>query len=110
MKRIDEARKVSESLLDDLENSKVLIDSVLMKAKRLARLMRDTDAQIWLDFETKGYPKEFSFSELGNCLKYAESGGRVDTKTSKYWVKSLPEIEANTGTEEAQLASLRTAK
>lgn len=110
MKRIDEARKVSESLLDDLENSKLPIDPILMKSKRLARLMRDTDAQTWLDLETKGYPEGFSLSELGSCLKYAESGGRIDTTTSKYWVKSLPEIEANTESEEAQLASLRTSK
>lgn len=110
MKRIDEARKVSESLLDDLENSKLPIDPILMKAKRLARLMRDTDAQTWLDLETKGYPEEFSFNELGSCLKYAESGGRINTSTSKYWVKSLPEIEANAESEEAQLASLRTSK
>ncbi|EKU99440.1 hypothetical protein Lepto7375DRAFT_1484 [Leptolyngbya sp. PCC 7375] len=110
MKRIDEARKLSESLLDDLENSKLPIDPILMKAKRLARLMRDTDAQIWLDLETKGYPEEFSFSELGSCLKYANSGGRIDTKTSKYQIKSLPEIEANTESEEAHLTSLRTAK
>lgn len=107
MKRIDETRKVSESLLDDLENSKLSIDSILMKAKRLARLMRDSDAQVCLNLETKSYPEKFSFSELGTCLKYAESSGRIDTINSTYRLKSLPELEANTESEEAQLASLR---
>ncbi|HUH36569.1 MAG TPA: hypothetical protein VL027_01365 [Spongiibacteraceae bacterium] len=109
-KRIDEARKVSEALLDDLENSSSQIDAILMRAKRLARLMRDTDAQVWLDLETKGYPDAFAFSELGSCIKYAESGGRVDLKTSKYYPQSLPTIEANAESDEALLNSLRTAK
>jgi AbiTii len=52
-------------------------EAVLMRAKRLARLMRDTDAQTWLDLETNGYPQGFSFATLGTCEKYAKSGGRL---------------------------------
>lgn len=109
-KRIDEARKVSESLLDDLETSSSHIDAILMRAKRLARLMRDSDAQLWLDLETKGYPSEFIFTKLGSCKKYAVSGGRIDIETSKYYPQSLPEIEANAESDEAILNSLRTAR
>lgn len=108
-KRIDEARKVSEALLDDLENSSAKIDAILMRAKRLARLMRDSDAQVWLDLETKGYPDGFSFSELGSCIKYATSGGRIDLKKSKYYTPSLPSFEADAESDEALLNSLRTA-
>jgi len=109
-KRIDEARKASESLLDDLENSKSSIDALLMKAKRLARLMRDSDAQLWLDFETRGYPSEFSFSELGSCQQYAVSGGRINLQTSGYWIQGLPGLEANVESDEAIINSLKTAK
>jgi hypothetical protein len=109
-KRIDEARKVSELLLDDLENSKSSIDAILMRAKRLARLMRDSDAQLWLDLETRGYPSDFSFSELGSCRQYAVSGGRINLETSKYWSHGLPEIAANSESEEVLLYSLRTSK
>jgi len=109
-KRIDEARKVSEALLDALETSSAKIDAILMRAKRLARLMRDSDAQTWLDLETKGYPDDFSFSELGSCIKYATSGGRIDSKNSKYYPQSLPTLEANSESDEALLNSLRTAK
>lgn len=108
--RIDEARRICEALLDDLENSTSSVDAILMRAKRLARLMRDSDAQYWLDLETKGYPSEFSFSSLGSCKDYAVSGGRVDLETSKYYTQSLPEIEANTESEEALLNSLGTAR
>lgn len=107
-KRIEEARKVSEELLDDLEKSTSKIDAILMRAKRLARLMRDTDAQLWLDLETKGYPADFSFSTLGSCKQYAVSGGRLNLKDSIYYQQSLPALEANAESDEALLNSLRT--
>ncbi|WP_201581656.1 AbiTii domain-containing protein [Psychrobacter glacincola] len=94
-KRIDEARKVCGSLLDELEHSSSNIDSILMKSKRLARLMRDTDAQTWLDLETRGYPKSFDFKSLGNCLKYAVSSGRANMQAATYYTQSLSTLEAN---------------
>lgn len=109
-KRIDEARKVSESLLDELESTSSPIDTILMKAKRLARLMRDSDAQLWLDLETKGYPAGFSFSDLGSCKQYAVSGGRLNQEDSTYYTQSLPEIEANAESNEALLDSLRATR
>lgn len=72
--------------------------------------MRDSDAQLWLDLETKGYPEKFSFKELGDCMKYASSGGRLDLKLSTYYLQSLPEIEANAESDEALMSSLRTAR
>lgn len=109
-KRIDEARKISEELLNDLETSASKVDAVLMKAKRLARLMRDSDAQTWLDLETKGYPDDFSVSQLGDCIKYAASGGRFNLDSSAYYPQSLPTIEANAESDEALLNSLRSAR
>ena len=92
--RISEARSVAASLLDDLESSSSSVDKVLMRAKRLARLMRDADAQLWLDYETKGYPKAFAFNSLGSCEAYATSSGRFDKDTGTYRTQSMPEIEA----------------
>jgi hypothetical protein len=92
--RISEARSVAASLLDDLETSSLSVDKILMRAKRLARLMRDADAQLWLDFETKGYPKDFAFDSLGSCEIYAISSGRYDAVAGNYHVLSLPETEA----------------
>jgi hypothetical protein len=107
--RIEEARRVALSLLDDLEGSVSRIDAVLMKAKRLARLMRDADAQLWLDLETRGYPTDFSFAQLGTCQQYAVSGGRLNLETSKYYPQSLPELEANAESNQALVDSLRAS-
>lgn len=93
--RIGEARSVAAALLDDLETTSQPVDKILMRAKRLARLMRDADAQLWLDYETKGYPKSFDFSLLGNCKSYAISSGRLIPGDNKYRMQSLSEIEAS---------------
>lgn len=103
--RITEARRVAIGLLDDLESASVPIDVILMKAKRLARLMRDSDAQRWLDLETSGYPSSFSFSELGNCRKYAAASGRLNEAQSKFYTQSLPEFEANAESEHVLLVA-----
>ncbi|WP_271508091.1 AbiTii domain-containing protein [Bradyrhizobium sp. CCBAU 11357] len=92
--RLDEARQTVRTLLDDLETVTVRTEGILMKAKRLARLMRDSDAQYWLELETSGYPKDsFKTSSLGTCEKYATKSGRVDSG-GKYYVPSLPQLEA----------------
>jgi hypothetical protein len=62
--QLDEARRVAISLLDDLEGGSASVEGVLMKAKRLARLMRDADAQTWLDLETRGYPADLNTSRV----------------------------------------------
>lgn len=92
--RISEARSVASALLDDLEASSLSIDKILMRAKRLARLMRDTDAQLWLDYETKGYPSNFNFKSLESCEKYAISSGRYNVSEGTYRAHSLSELEA----------------
>jgi hypothetical protein len=105
--RIDEARCVAKELLDGLECSSASIDALLLRAKRLARLMRDTDAQFWLDLEMKGYPDNFHFATLGTCRKYAASCGRITESESKYYQTSLPELEANVESEQALLSTIK---
>jgi hypothetical protein len=67
--------------------------------------MRDSDAQLWIGYETRGYPTDLSFSTLGTCEKYAESGGRFTKATNSYYPKSLPELEAVAASREATVKS-----
>lgn len=104
--RLDSARQTATELLAELETSNVPIAQSLMRAKRLARLLRDSDAQVWLDHELKGYPEGFIFSTIGSCERYASEGGRI-TPNGKYYLKSLPGIEAEVKAAEAGLSSVR---
>lgn len=105
--RLAEARNVAATLLEELEASTSSVDAILMRAKRLARLMRDSDAQIWLDYETKGYPESFRFSEIGTCQKYAKASGRFDVVGSQYYPQSLPKLEADAAGEELLISTLK---
>ena len=109
MSRLDEARKVAQELLEELETSRAPIETVLMKAKRLARLMRDTDAQAWLDLETRGYPDSFNFEQLGSCKKYALAAGRI-TSDGEYYLISLPKLVAKGKSDEALIDAMRSSR
>jgi len=84
---------VASDLLNKIETSDLPIERHLLQAKRLARLLRDTDAQIWLDLEISGYKEGFNGQSLGNCQQYAKAAGRI-TKKGEYYLTSLPRLEA----------------
>src|SRR5260370_39729649 len=102
--RTTEAAAVSEQILDLLENQNCPIEQVLLKAKRLARLIRDTDAQEWLKHELSGYPAGLDLAAFGSCSKYAE---QRRTEEDKYWSESLPKIEARIKSSELALSGYK---
>ncbi len=104
--RVIQARDTATALLDELELNQGAIMNSLLKAKRLARLMRDADAQTWLDIETTGYPSSFTFSILGTCESYARKGGRISAD-DKYYLASLPKIEADIESDRVALSNLK---
>jgi hypothetical protein len=97
-----EARNVARELVEALE-SDATIDKCLMKAQRLARMLRDTDAQLWLDYETRGYPADFALSRLGTAKKYAWRW----LPAQKILTASLPELEAKARAAEAVLNKIQ---
>ncbi|SRR5579871_1308497 len=107
MSRLDEARKVALEILPTFELAPLGIEFILMKTKRLAQLMRDTDAQAWLDLEIRGYPQDFRTENLGSCQKYALASGRLTTD-GRYYLSSLIKLEAQTRADEASIEAIRS--
>jgi hypothetical protein len=101
--RLDDARRTAHELIEALETSNVPIADCLMKAQRLARLLRDSDAQTWLTFEMAGYPKENAEQRIGWCRKYAYRF--VDGKLS--YLHSLPELEADVAAQQLVLTKMQ---
>jgi hypothetical protein len=93
---LEVAKELSNVILVDLEINQVPISQSLMKCKRLARILRDSDAQKWLDYEIMGYPVIFDPDELGSCKKYYISDRPVirDERTHKPHAIGLPHIES----------------
>ncbi|HEU4411744.1 MAG TPA: hypothetical protein VFS43_41255 [Polyangiaceae bacterium] len=88
--RVETALTAARALVNALEVEDVPIEKCLMMAARLARLLRDSDAQTWIDLELRGYPPQTKPSQLGTCAKYANRwfpNGDVFTP-------SLPSLEA----------------
>lgn len=102
--RLAQARATARELVEQLETGNTPIAQSLAKAQRLARLMRDSDAQRWLDLETRGYPAEFDASEVGNCAQYVYRF--VGGETSSIFRTSLPQLEAELHASEQFLAKL----
>ena len=90
------AKELSDVILGDLEMNQLPISQILMKAKRLARLLHDSDAQRWLDFEIMGYPPVFDPAVLGTCRNYYTSDRPVlrDERTRKPHAIGLPQLES----------------
>jgi hypothetical protein len=90
------AQELSDIILGDLEINQLPISQILMKAKRMARLLHDSDAQKWLDYEIMGYPPVFDPAELGTCRKYYTSERPVlrDERTHKPHPIGLPQLES----------------
>jgi hypothetical protein len=90
------AKELSNVILGDLEINQLPISQILMKAKRLARMLHDSDAQKWLDYEIMGYPVVFDPDDLGSCKKYYTSERPVirDEKTHRPHSIGLPHLES----------------
>src|SRR5512138_187278 len=90
------AKDLSDAILTDLEMNQLPISQILMKAKRLARLLHDSDAQKWIDFEIMGYPPVFDPAELGTCRTYYTADRPVlrDERTRKPRAIGLPQLES----------------
>lgn len=101
------ARETARELLRLLETGDTPVAPALMLAKRLARLLRDQDAQRWLDFESSGYTQGLVFKSLGSCEKYARACGRI-TNEEKYFPQSLPALEAAAKADELTLSGMRS--
>src|SRR5580698_2615564 len=76
-----------------------------MLAQRLARLVRDEDAQKWLQLELHGYAPGTSSDELGTCARYALRW----FPDGKVYTESLPEIEARALGQQLVLERMPTA-
>jgi hypothetical protein len=90
------ARELSDAILGDIELNQLPISQILMKTKRLARLLHDSDAQKWIDYELSGYPPVFDPAELGTCRKYFSSDRPVlrDERTRKPRPIGMPQLES----------------
>jgi len=57
MDKKEEALKLAEEVLTQIELEQISVSSTLLRAKRIARLTNDLEALEWLTYESEGYPR-----------------------------------------------------
>jgi hypothetical protein len=128
----EEILKLSEEILGDLEHSEAVLESVLLKCKRLARLRNEGEAIKWFTLELAGYDDTALPHDIKkeDAQKIAHWSGRytvtkgivvpkgVDIKTLPpeqqdlckdqymYYIHSIPQLEALIKGLESELNSL----
>ena len=100
--RVSEAKEAANSLLSDIETTDITMEKILLKTKRVARLLRDSDAQKWAEYELSGYPSNLVYSDLGSCEKYFSASCRP-SEGGKYYHLSAIELEAKAHSEKQKL-------
>lgn len=77
MDRQQEALKLADDLLADIELSRLGTEQCLLKASRLARLVKDEQAQLWIEFELHGYDTsaaaKYYMARVGRWSKEGEA-------------------------------------
>ena len=58
MTKTESAQLACEKVLNGIEDDTITTTSALLQCLKIARLLNDVDAIIWLQYEYGGYPKE----------------------------------------------------
>ncbi|MGP5603285.1 AbiTii domain-containing protein, partial [Corynebacterium casei] len=102
MGRQDEALRIADELLADIELQRLKASEIVLKASRVARLVGHEELIEFLGFERNGYPTD------GSARKWIEkTGRRTDQKANKYFVASIAKIEAYLAASQEEIEALR---
>jgi len=95
--------ELAQELLDDIELSRCSSESLILKARRLARLIGDNKVQNWLFYEMHGYHPDSPYA-----LEYISLTGRwIDYEKKTAYCGSLSDQEAVIHSTERKLECFR---
>lgn len=96
MNKIEKALEACERVLDGIEGDTLSTSSALLQCLRIARLLGDQDAVIWLQYEYGGYPRKDIGHIPSDAWEIAYNNGRGDVEKGKKVVFSnlASELEA----------------
>jgi len=76
MKQIEQAVATCERVLEGIESASISTSSALLQCLRIARLLNDIDAIIWLQYEYGGYPRDVKGYVLQDAWEIGYKNGR----------------------------------
>lgn len=100
--RQEEAIRVADELLADIELKRLKASEVVLKASRLARLVGHTELTEFLGFERSGYPTD------GSARKWIERAGRwANKEKTSFHSGSIAKVEAHVGSAQQAVDAMR---
>ena len=100
--RQEEALRVAEELLTDIETERLKASEVVLKANRLARLVGHDDLLEFLALERNGYTGAASEADWID-----RSGRRADAESGKFYPAPIAKVEANADAAREALKTLQ---
>lgn len=102
MGRQEEALRIAEELLTDIEQQRLRASEVVLKASRLARLVGHDDLTTFLSHERNGYPTDGSATTwVGRAGRWSESD------EGRFFPSSIAKIEAHLAGAQESIAALK---
>lgn len=86
MNKIEKALITCEKVLDGIEDATITTSSALLQCLKIARLLNDQDAILWLQYEYGGYPKNKEGYVENEAWHIAYENGRGYLKEGKEYV------------------------
>jgi AbiTii len=101
--RRQEALRLADELLRNIELAEIGASDIARKASRLARLLDDQEAMQWLGFEVSGYPA--LPSTLDEAAVTAATRSHRESSTGMFFTASLGSLQAELDGAHSQLAA-----
>lgn len=86
MNKAEKALKTCENILEGIEDDTITTSSALLQCLKVARLLNDQTAIIWLQYEYGGYPKTKDGHIQSDAWKIAYKNGRGYVKDEKTYI------------------------
>ncbi|MBF6138370.1 hypothetical protein IU501_35960 [Nocardia otitidiscaviarum] len=101
MNRQEEALRLAEELLADIEMKRLKTSEIVLKASRVARLVGHDDLQTFLQFEREGYPSD------GTAREWIRRADRQNRGDDTFYPVPLTRIEATVESAQAAIDALK---
>jgi len=103
--RQEEARRVAEELLSDIELERLKASEVVLKASRVARLVGHDDLTEFLGFERNGYPTDGTATHwIGPAGRWSDPNDPDDTN---FYPQSIAKVEASLAAAQEAINAMR---
>jgi hypothetical protein len=103
--RRQEALRVAEQLLSDIELAAITPRDAVLRAGRLARLLDDPEAIEWLGYEIRGYPTTLT-PEAAQAARRSARDVLGDDGQTRFWTKAAGTLQAEMKSATEQLGSI----